>query len=186
MKDYLISMFIDNELDFNDKAEFVEKVHGDKAFKDETIELLHQENLIRSEVVDHIPAAIEFKMRKRFPIPLLRPVGLIASALATAAAILFLVMPSQVSTGTPYRFVIYRPDVSQVEITGSFTQWTRIPMNRTGSSGYWEITLNLSREEHRFTYILEGHQRFPDPTILTQEQDDFGGENSVLLVDTKT
>ena len=185
MKDYLISMFIDSELDLDDKVEFVEKVHGDKAFKDETIELLYQENLIRSEVVDHVPA-IEFKMRKRFPYPLLRPVGLIASALAVAVVILFLFMPSQVSTSTPYRFVIYRPDVSQVEITGSFTQWTRIPMNRTGSSGYWEITLNLSREEHRFTYILGGHQRLPDPTILTQEQDDFGGENSVLLVDTKT
>ncbi len=185
MNDYMISMFIDNELGLDDKVNFLEKVHADRAFKDEAIELLQQEKLIRSEVVDHVPP-VEFKMRKRFPYPLLRPVGLFASALAVAVVILFFFMPSQVSTTTPYRFVIYRPDVNQVEITGSFTEWTRIPMKKMGSSGYWEITLNLSKEEHRFTYILEGHQRFADPTILTQERDDFGGRNSILLMDTKT
>ncbi|UCD87106.1 MAG: glycogen-binding domain-containing protein, partial [Desulfobacterales bacterium] len=58
-----------------------------------------------------------------------------------------------------------------------------IPMNRAGSSGYWEVTLDVAQGEHRFTYILDGHQRFADPTILIREQDDFGGENSILLVD---
>ena len=53
-------------------------------------------------------------------------------------------------------------------------------MKRMGSSGYWEMTLDLPRTEHQFTYILEGNQRFADPTILTREGDDFGGENSVL------
>jgi 1,4-alpha-glucan branching enzyme len=92
-------------------------------------------------------------------------------------------MPSQVTTSTPYRFVIYRPDVSQVEITGSFTEWLKIPVKKIGSSGYWEVTLDLPRGEHRFTFILDGHQRFPDPSIPTREQDDFGGENSIILVE---
>ena len=182
MMDYMISMFIDDELGIDDKTEFVEKVHRVKAFKDETIELLHQEKLIRSQVVDHVPP-VEGKAKKRLTfLPLLRPVGLFASALAAAVVILFFFIPSQVTSSTAYRLVIYQPDVDQVDITGSFTEWRRITMNRVGSSGYWEATLDLPQGEHRFTYILDGRQSFPDPTVLTRERDDFGGENSILLV----
>jgi hypothetical protein len=174
-------MFLDDELGLDDKIEFLEKVHADKAFKDETIELLRQEKLIRADVVDHVPS-VDFKIKRRYFYPILRPVGLIASTVAAVIIILFFVVPSRINTAVPYRFVIYRPDANQVEITGSFTAWKRIPMRRMGSSGYWEITLNLSKEEHRFTYILEGRQSFADPTVLTREHDDFGGENSILFV----
>ena len=34
---YLISKFIDNELDLDDKIEFVDRVHEDRVFKDESI-----------------------------------------------------------------------------------------------------------------------------------------------------
>jgi hypothetical protein len=182
MMDYMISMFIDDELGIDDKAEFVEKVHRLKAFKDETIELLHQEKLIRSQVVDHVPQ-VEGKVKKWLTfLPLLRPVGLFASALAAAVVILFFSMPSQMTIPTVHRFVIYQPEVDRVDIAGSFTQWRRVPMNRVELSGYWEATLDLPQGEHRFTYILDGRQSFPDPTVLTRETDDFGGENSILLV----
>jgi hypothetical protein len=95
--EYLISMFIDDELDIDDKIEFVEKVHEDKVFQDEVVELLHQEKLIRSEVVDRVPS-IKLKVKKRFTFfPLLRPVSLLASALAAAVIIFFLAMPPQVT-----------------------------------------------------------------------------------------
>jgi hypothetical protein len=180
----MISMFIDDELGIGDKIDFVERVHGDNAFKDESIDLLHQEKLLRSEVVNYVPQ-VEFKERKKVLRSILRPLGILAPAVAAAIVIFFVFFSRspEVSTSMPYRFVIYQPDVSQVEITGSFTKWKMIPMNRAGSSGYWEVTLNVAKGEHRFTYILDGHQRFADPTILIREQDDFGGENSILLVD---
>ena len=56
MDDNLISMYIDNELSLDDKIVFVETIHEDENFKDDTVNLLQQEKLIRSEVVDHIPA----------------------------------------------------------------------------------------------------------------------------------
>lgn len=185
MNDSMISMFIDDELDLDDKVEFVERVHGDKPFKDETIDLLRQEKLIRSEVVDQVPS-VELNVRKGLPRSLLRPVGVVASALAAAIFLLFLFMPSRVSKCSPYRFVIYRPDARKVEITGSFNNWTRIPMRRAGARGYWEIILDLPKGEHRFTYVLEGHQKFPDPTMPSQEEDDFGGKNSILVVNRTT
>jgi hypothetical protein len=181
MMEYLISMFIDNELSVDDKVTFVEKVHSDKAFKDESIELLNQEKIILSQVVDRVPP-VEIKMRRRFVYPILRPMGLFASALAAAILVLFLFLPAKQDVPTPYRFVIYRPDVSQAQITGSFTEWRVIPLKRKGASGYWEITFNLPKGEHRFTYILNGNQRFADPTILTRENDDFGDENTILIV----
>jgi 1,4-alpha-glucan branching enzyme len=104
--------------------------------------------------------------------------------MAAAIVIFFFFMSPEVSSSIPYRFVIYQPDVSQVEISGSFTEWRMLPMKSTGSSGYWELTVNLSKGEHRFTYVLDGSQRVADPTIMLREQDDFGGENSILSVDT--
>ena len=51
MKDYLISSYIDDELDLDEKIEFVETVHEQMAFKDEAVGLLQQEKQIRSERV---------------------------------------------------------------------------------------------------------------------------------------
>ncbi len=179
--DYLISMFIDDELSIEDKIEFVERIHTNKALKEETVDLLRQENLLRSTVVDRVPQ-VKLDLKRRLSLPLLRPINLLVPALAAAMIILFLSMPSRTGPSIPYRFVIYRPDVSRAEITGSFTDWRRVAMKRIGETGYWEVTLNLPKGEHRFTYILEGHRSFADPTIQAREQDDFGGENSILPV----
>ena len=54
MKDYLISMFIDDEMNIDEKIEFVTTIHADAAMKDDTIGLLQQEMLIRDRVVDRI------------------------------------------------------------------------------------------------------------------------------------
>ena len=78
--------------------------------------------------------------------------------------------------------MLYRPDVQQAEIAGSFTGWQPRPLRRLGASGYWEIVLDLPEGEHRFAYILEGSRRIADPTVPIREKDDFGGENSILAV----
>ena len=61
-----------------------------------------------------------------------------------------------------------------------------MPMKKTGSNGYWETTLEMPAGEHRLCYIIEGGKRIPDPTILAREKDDFGGENSILEVDSRS
>ena len=113
---------------------------------------------------------------------MLQPKRLVTASLAAAVAVLIFFLWSPQEVLQPNRFVIYRPDVTRAEITGSFTDWQRVPMHAVGSSGYWEIILALPEGEHRFSYILDGQDSFPDPTILTREEDDFGGQNSVLLV----
>ena len=184
MKDYMISMFIDDELDFAEKIEFVESVHADAVVKNETINLLRQEMRIGSAVVRRVPV-IEVKTRPKLSFAFLRPVTVFASGLAVALVILFFALPEQKISFVPYRFVIYQPEVEQVEITGSFTGWNTLPMKKMGTTGYWEITLDLQQGEHRYSYILESDEQIPDPTVMTREKDDFGGQNSILDINLR-
>ena len=185
MQDYLISMFIDDELDMDNKIEFVETVHEDRNFKDETVGFLRQEKVIRSEVVDEVPA-VKVQLKEKTVFPFWRPMAIFASGLAAALILFFFTQPPKEQLSMAHRFVIYQPGVEQVEITGSFTDWRTLPMNRAGTSDYWEITIDVPAGEHRFSYILEGDQRLADPTILIREKDDFGGENSILEVKLQT
>ena len=186
MKDYLISSYVDDELALDEKIEFVETVHEQASFKDEAVDLLYQEKLIRGAVVDHAPA-VRLRVKRWFSIPLWQPAGIFAAGLAAALVIMFIVTPQQEQPLlTTYRFVLYQPDVKQVEITGSFLDWSAVPMKRSGTSGYWEAILEVPAGEHRLCYIIEGRKRIPDPTIPIREKDDFGGENSILAVGLKT
>jgi hypothetical protein len=181
---YLISKFIDNELNMDDKIKFVDRVHADRNFKDESIELLGMEKVIRTDVVDRLPP-LKIKLRKRRFSLGIRPLGILASAAAAVLILFFIFSNPQPNPLASHRFVIYRPDVTRAEIAGTFTGWQRVPMNRIGSSGYWEATLKLPTGEHRFTYILDGEKRFADPTVPVRELDDFGGRNSIISVESK-
>ena len=179
MKDPMISMFIDNEMNINDKIVFVTTIHDDAAVKDETIGLLQQEMLIRDRVVDQIREA-EVDIRPKPNLRFWKPAAAFMCGLAAALLIVFFAqLESKIAT-VPYRFVLYQPDAGQVELAGSFSDWKTLPMEKMGVSGYWEVTVDLYPGEHLFNYIIEGGRRIPDPTILTREKDDFGGENSIL------
>jgi hypothetical protein len=180
MDDHLISMYIDDELDLDDKIVFVETVHDHKTFKEEAVSLLRQEKLIRAEVVDRLPALRIEERRSPWRMRLLRPLA--ASGLAAAVVLWLTFGPVPEKPLRPWRFVIYHPDAQEVELAGTFSGWKRIPLQHAGSSGYWEITLDLPEGEHRFSYIIEGRRRMADPTIPVRETDDFGGENSILTV----
>lgn len=182
MKDQLISLYIDDELDLDDKIVFVEAVHEDKNYKDDAVNLLRQEQLIRADVVDRLPSLSIWKRSNPWRLKLFRPLAAAAAGLAAAAIVWLTFWPSPAPPLRPWRFVIYQPDSQGVELAGSFSNWKRIPLKHAGSSGYWEITLELPEGDHRFSYIIEGDRRMADPTIAVREADDFGGENSILSV----
>ena len=238
--DPLISLFIDKEMGLNDQIRFVNRISLDNEFKEQTIDFLEQEKIIRSDVVDQVPeidkAKIFYKRavtaeksafsgnrlsdslsvfadtfkppsshkaskflifqffrnmvglkagsssKKGFIPQIWRPMTSLASALAITFIILFFIVPSDIETQIPYRFIIFMPEAKHAEITGSFTKWQNYPMKKTGDMGYWEIILEIPKGEHRFTYIIDGTKKFPDPTLPAREGDDFGGENSILSI----
>lgn len=185
MKDYSISMFIDNELDLDEKINFVEGVHQDKEFKDQTIELLEQEKQLTSNFTVRAPEMkIPVKSQVRpnvFKLWLPSFAGFATASILLIGFFLFWSVPVK-NIEKLHRFVIYQPDVSHAEIIGNFTAWSPVAMERIGNSGYWSISIDLPEGEYRYSYLLENGQQIADPTVLTREQDDFGGENSIIRV----
>jgi hypothetical protein len=186
MNEHLISQFIDDELDLDEKIEFVQTVYGDFAYKTDAVEMLHQEKRFRQPPVCRVPQMVYPRAKQRWRPNWLKPMAYGMGCLLLG----FILWHTLVPTGGPemhprlksYRFVIYRPDISRVEISGSFTGWQPRDMRRIGDTGYWQAEFKLPGGEHRFAYILEGNRRIADPTIQTREKDDFGGENSILSV----
>ena len=195
MKDFLISLYIDDELDLDEKITFVETVHDDRGFTDETVELLRQEKRLRDKLtvpgaLAQVPAsvlpAVSAAYKKRWSewlFPWIRPLAGFATALALVAGIALLrPAPSSISRPEPHRFVVYLPQSHQARIIGTFTGWQPVPMERVGTSGYWTLTLPVPAGEHRYSYLVEEDKQIADPTVVAREQDDFGGENSVIEV----
>ena len=182
--DYLSSMYIDDEMGLNDKKRFVEKVRVSDMFYTQTIELLDQEQLIQAQSFE-LNQAHEKQKHRRVRLNLfrsLKPLGLMGAGCVTAALILFSFFKIPVPENHNNRFLLFEPAAKHIEIVGSFTNWQRISMKRIGSSGYWELNLKIDSGEHRFSYILDGMNQISDPTLPGKENDDFGGENSILSV----
>lgn len=188
--DYLASMYIDDEMDLGEKRQFVEMVHDDDEFYTLTVDLLDQEQRLR-QMPAMLPQPVAEQQKWRPPLrhvlaSLVRPFGLAAAGFAAAAVL----MVNTMSWNPPpapnsNRFVLYQPAADRVELTGSFTGWQRVAMQRLGASGYWELKLPVPAGEHRFAYILNGERRMADPTLPAVERDDFGGENSILDVEVR-
>jgi hypothetical protein len=192
----IISMFIDNELSIDEKLSLLERLKVEPDFFSEAVSLLEQEKLLRAEglypapsLAGKAPAAQRGRLKDvltGFFRPLLQPAGAMA-VLAIAVLGFYLAgTPAPPTAVCPSRLVVYQPDAKEVAVAGAFTAWQAVPMRAAGASGYWEITLDIPGGEHRFVYIADGHRRFVDPTVLTREQDDFGGENGILIVEQST
>jgi hypothetical protein len=190
--DHYISMYIDNELSLDEKILFLEHVFADKPYKDDAVSLLEQEKILHAALTRTAPA-VELKTGHAVILPFLsRSMGW---AVAASLALLISFMssddfnsftatqPEALPAAALHRFVIHHQDTSQVEITGSFTNWRPIPLAPAGTNDYWEIYLELPVGEHRYSFIIDGAQYLPDPTVPAQEADDFGSTNSILQIE---
>jgi hypothetical protein len=188
MMDCLASLYIDNELTLEEKVRFIARIQNDLPFYEDTRSLLLQEQLLRRlpecPAIPHGPpkaVAVSGWIKK-----VLRPTIYATAGFALAMLLSVNRVADPVTPSILNRFVIFEPTASQVELIGSFTDWRKTPMIPVGGSGYWELRLQLTSGEHRFAYILDGHRQIADPTLTMREKDDFGGENSILKVETRT
>lgn len=189
MDDYLISLFIDDEMDLDEKIVFVETVHASKPFTLETIALLEQEKQLHALPVrmpKAAPAALDarppFSWHELFRSWRQPMTGFATALILVGFGFLLLPAPSPLEIQAEHRFVLYLPQAHQAEIVGTFTDWHPVPMQKVGNSGYWSLDLKVPRGEHRYSYIVEDGNRIVDPTVAAREHDDFGGENSVIVV----
>ncbi|SHO43110.1 glycogen-binding domain-containing protein [Desulfopila aestuarii] len=189
MNDHLISLFIDNELTLHEKIDFIEAVADNKQFSDTARDLLRQELTLGTALADlhsvsNVIQPQPERVKRRW---LLRPasfVGGFVLACCLAALFPFVRYPTvpAVSGDETYRFVLYLPDAGEASVIGTFSNWSPIPMEKVGNSGYWTLKMQLPPGEYRYSYLIEQHTRIYDPTVLDRETDDYGGENSILNI----
>jgi len=196
MDDYLISLFIDDELEFAEKLAFVRAIREDERFARETLAMLSLEERLRAvpeHLTDVLPERLLVQMEARPKLQLFtRPFsGWLGSAAGFAAALLLVALvslflsPVRQDRGPVmenHRFVLYHPESGEAKLVGSFTGWKPVAMERVGDNGYWSITLPLPPGEYRYSFMLGDSAPIPDPSISSREADDFGGENSVITV----
>lgn len=191
-----ISMYIDNELSLHEKTLFVEQVAANKKYREEVLDLLEQEKLLSGALMHDVPD-MEMPTMKKTTTWHMLGLGLAAcvvlcfsffagsffsqTADQPAGKSVAALQPAPV----PHRFVIYQQGSAQVEITGSFTDWQKVALMPSGTTGYWEVTLPVGSGEHRYTFIVDGKRLVPDPTVDIQEADDFGAINSILVMEGK-
>lgn len=183
--DYMASMYIDNELDLVEKGTFLENIRAQDDFYYETVALLQQEQLLRQhpeKLFNMVEKKDAFNLKNRIK-NLFKPMIYIGTG--CALTMIFFVMqlndmPN--SLITTKRFVLFEPDAVKVQLTGTFNDWQKMDMIQVGTTGYWELNIQVPDGEHRFTYILDDHRRIADPTQPHREKDDFGGENSIIDV----
>jgi serine/threonine protein kinase len=75
------------------------------------------------------------------------------------------------------------PGAHTIMIAGDFNKWspaTAIPM-RKQANGDWAATIQLPPGRHLYKLIVDG-KWIPDPENPAQEDDNYGGKNSVVVV----
>ena len=194
MNDHLISLFIDNELTLQEKIDFIEAVADNKQFSESARELLRQEQTLRAALAEAqsvsqmaaqpLPAPAPVRVRGGRQVRAVSFAGGFVLACCLAALFPFVRYPAApvVSGDETYRFVLYLPDAGEASVIGTFSDWSPIPMEKVGNTGYWTLKMQLPPGEYRYSYLIEQHTRIYDPTVLDRETDDFGGENSILHI----
>ena len=73
---------------------------------------------------------------------------------------------------------------SSVYLTGSFVNWAGDPQGGAiaftlGSDGGWTGSYGFQAGTHQYKFVVNGNQWIADPTNPNQQDDGFGGKNSV-------
>ena len=85
----------------------------------------------------------------------------------------------------PVRFVVAAADARAVSIVGDFNDWNlaATPLQRQGADGMWTVTVPLAPGRHVYSFVIDGRQWVPDATAPRAPDSEFGGTNSVVLVE---
>ncbi|MEX2465318.1 MAG: glycogen-binding domain-containing protein [Gemmatimonadota bacterium] len=92
--------------------------------------------------------------------------------------------PAEEADGSVTRFVFVAPSASSVRMTGDFVSWDPegIPLEDGRGTGVWTVDVPLTPGVYQYTFIVDGTEWRPDPHAVSQVDDGFGQQNSVVIV----
>jgi hypothetical protein len=82
------------------------------------------------------------------------------------------------------QFVARFPGAQSVAVVGSFNDWSQgsIPMEDQDHDGVWRVSVVLPAGMHEYMFVVDGERWVADPLAGRYVEDDFGRENSLLIV----
>lgn len=82
------------------------------------------------------------------------------------------------------RFVFIAPQASSVQVTGDFVDWSPegIALKEERATGIWTVDVPLEPGVYQYGFVVDGQEWRPDPRALSNVDDGFGRENSVVIV----
>lgn len=82
------------------------------------------------------------------------------------------------------RFVFVAPQAASVRLTGDFLDWdgTGLPLADARGNGVWMVDLPLDPGVYQYAFVVDGSEWRPDPLAVSQVDDGFGRQNSVVIV----
>lgn len=112
-------------------------------------------------------------------------------ALAMAGAVAAFVFAIQVLPGVtqpkkdglvPVEFSYYAPEAKNVELAGDFAEWKqgKVKLENAGG-GNWKLKLSLPPGRYQYQFVVDGVWTI-DPRCPARVNDDFGKENSLLIL----
>lgn len=92
--------------------------------------------------------------------------------------------PDEADPQVVTRFVFIAPEASSVRITGDFVDWSPdgIPLQEERATGIWTVDVPLEPGVYQYGFVIDGVEWRPDPRALSNVDDGFGRENSVVIV----
>jgi len=92
--------------------------------------------------------------------------------------------PVDATSESVTRFVFVAPGASSVRMTGDFVGWDPegIGLQDQRGTGVWTVDVPLTPGVYQYTFIVDGSEWRPDPHAVSQVDDGFGQQNSVVIV----
>jgi 1,4-alpha-glucan branching enzyme len=80
-------------------------------------------------------------------------------------------------------FTVEAPEAAHVQLAGDFNDWSPDGNEMQPEGKVWRKTVKLPPGRYRYRYVIDGQWR-SDPRNTTVEPSPFGGNDSVLTLDT--
>jgi hypothetical protein len=93
-------------------------------------------------------------------------------------------MEIQSEKKVPVVFALNMPQVSRVDVIGSFNGWSPkdYHMYWDLNRHVWLLTVLLQPGTHEYAFLIDGESVLPDPDALVYREDGFGHKNSILII----
>jgi hypothetical protein len=77
-----------------------------------------------------------------------------------------------------------RPDATDVEVIGSFNNWSRegVRMVWDKDRRLWVVALHLKRGSYEYAFRVNNREIIADPKAILHRDDGFGHQNSILII----